>query len=198
MSTAPRKKVTAAEYLAFDRDSDGRHEFLDGEIHAMAGASRPHNRLTENLSVEIGGRLREGPCQTFSSGLRVLVERTGLYTYPDFIIVCEEPDIRKIEGVDTLLNPVVVVEITSPTTERDDRGRKFLNYRRLPSLREYVRISQDEVLIERYGRQPDESWSLTTFDDPAGEFALESVPVRVPIADVYRRVVFPEHTQDPR
>lgn len=193
MTAIPRKKLTEDEYLAIEETAEFRSEFYAGEMFAMAGASRQHNDVKENLSIEIGGRLKGSGCRTYSADMRVKIQRTGLYTYPDFIIVCGRPEFAAGKGLDTLLNPQVVAEILSDTTESYDRGSKFLQYRRLPSLKEYVLISQDRVLVERFVRQPDETWVLTTFDDPAGDFALTTVPVRVPLADLYRGVEFPEH-----
>ena len=124
--------------------------------------------------------------------MRVKVQRTGLYTYPDVAIVCGGAEFEQVQGVDTLINPQVVIEILSEATERYDRGAKFEQFQKLPSVREYVLVSQDRVRVERFVRQPDETWVLTTYDDPAAEFALATVPVRVPLADVYRGVEVPE------
>lgn len=192
MTAVPKKKLTEAEYLARERDAEFKSEFYAGEMFAMAGASRQHNDIKENLSVEIGGRLKGGPCRTYSADMRVKVKRTGLYTYPDFLIVCGPPEFEVVQGTDTLLNPQVVFEILSESTERYDRGTKFQHFQKLPSVREYVLVSQDRVRVERFVRQPDETWVLTTFDDPGGEFALATVPVRVPVADIYRGVELPD------
>lgn len=146
-----------------------------------------HNEVKENLIGELYGRLKGGRCRTYSSDQRVKVDRTGLYTYPDLVIVCGKPEFAPNDP-DTLVNPQVVIESLSKTTESYDRGKKFQHYKRLPSVQEYVLVSQDRMQIERLVRQPDETWVLTTFDDPAGEFALATVAVRVPLADVYRGV----------
>lgn len=191
MSAVTKRKLSVADYLAFERSAEQKHEFLNGEAFAMAGASREHNILKENLSVELGGRLKGGPCRTFSSDQRVKVERTGLYTYPDLVIVCGQatydPDDR-----DTLVNPQVIFEILSPSTESYDRGAKFRHYQRLPSVKEYVLVSQDQVQLERFVRQPDETWVLKTFDGEDGEFSLVTVAVTVPLADLYRGVEISE------
>ncbi|MDB5313396.1 MAG: hypothetical protein JWO38_7598 [Gemmataceae bacterium] len=190
MSAVPKKKLTEAEYLALERKAEFKSEFYNGEMFAMAGASRQHNELKENLSIEIGSRLKGGPCRTYSSDQRVNVDRTGLYTYPDLLIVCGRPEFDP-KDTDTLVNPQVIIEILSKSTESYDRGVKFLHYRRLPSVREYVLVSQDRMLVERFVRQSDETWVLTTFDQSV-EFALATVPVRIPLADVYRGVEFDE------
>ena len=196
MTAVPKRKMTEAEYLAFERDAEAKHEFYDGEIFAMAGASRAHNELKDNLIGELHARLKGGSCRTYSADMRVKVNRTGLYTYPDILIVCGPPQIQQTAGTDTLLNPQVVIEILSDSTERYDRGKKFEHYKRLPTVLEYVLVSQERALVDRYVRQPDKTWVLTTFDDPAGEFALATVPVRFPLADVYRGVELTEPPLD--
>lgn len=192
MTAMPKKKLTEAEYLAIERNAEFKSEFYRGEMFAMAGASRQHNELKENLVAEIGGQLKGGPSRTFSSQMRVKVEGIGFYTYPDIVIVSDNQELEHIDGVDTLLNPQVVIEILSEATESYDRGAKFAQFQKLTSVREYVLVSQESVRVERFVRQPDETWVLTTFDNPDGEFSLATVPVRVPLADVYRGVELPE------
>ena len=190
MSAVPKTKLTAAEYLAIEKAAEFKSEFYDGEMFAMSGASREHNRVKENLIGEMFMRLKDGPCETYSSDQRVAVNRTGLYTYPDIVILCGPGEFDPADR-DTLINPTAIVEVLSPSTERYDRGMKFRHYQQIPSLREYVLVSQDEMVVERFARRPDGTWVLTTFADPDGEFGLESAPVRVPLADVYRGVELP-------
>ena len=190
MTAVPKKKLTEAEYLAIERAAEFRSEFYDGEMFAMSGATYGHNRVKDNLARQLGNRLEGGPCFVMVSDMRVQVSRAGAYTYPDIVIVCGEPQFAD-EKQDTLLNPVVIFEVLSPTTETFDRRGKFRRYKKLESLKEYVLVAQDEVLCERFVRQPNGSWLLTEFDDPAGEFALASVPVLVPVADIYRGVDLP-------
>jgi Uma2 family endonuclease len=140
MSAAPKsRKLTAAEYFTIEEKSDVKHEFFDGEMFAMAGASREHNALTRNLVIELGGRLKGGPCEVFVADQRVKVDRTGLFTYPDVLIVCGPAEYAP-ENRDTLTNPRVVIEVLSDSTERYDRTTKFRHYQRLPSLQEYVLV----------------------------------------------------------
>ena len=192
MSAIPKKKkLTEDEYLVIEDEAEFRSEFYDGEMFAMAGASRHHNDLQTNLIVELGGRLKGGKCRVYGSDMRVKVKRTGLYTYPDVVITCD-PEIEKKLGVETLLNPRVIFEILSKTTEGYDRGTKFQQFQRLPSVKEYVLVSQDRMVIERYVRQTDGTWVLKTFDNPEAQFSLATVKVRIPIADIYRGVELPE------
>lgn len=188
MSALPKKKLTEAEYLVIERAAEFRSEFYAGEMFAMAGTSHQHNEVKDNLIVELGSQLKGGSCRTYSSDMRVKVSRTGLYTYPDIVIVCGPPKFEDHTELDTLLNPQVVIEILSKSTAGYDRGKKFLHYQRLASVMEYVLVSQDRMRVERLVRQPDETWVLTTFEDPTGEFSLATVPVRVPMAEIYRGV----------
>jgi len=188
----PKKKLTEDQYLAIEADAEFKSEFYDGEMFAMAGANLSHNSVKDNLILEIGLRLKGGSCRTFSSDMRVKVKRTGLYTYPDIVIVCGEPEIERRGGLDTLLNPQVVIEILSKTTEGYDRGTKFRHYKRMASVKEYLIVCADRGCVDRFVRQDDETWVLTTFDKPSGKMALASVPMRIPLADVYRNVELPE------
>lgn len=187
MSARPRPQLTAAEYLAIERAAAFKSEFHDGEMFAMAGASREHNGVKENLIVELGSRLRGGPCRTFSSDQRVRVDATGAYTYPDIVLVCGPGEYDPLDR-DTLVNPTAIVEVLSPSTEAYDRGGKFRQFRTIPTLRDYVLVSQHEPVVERFTRQPDGVWTLTTFAGPDAILELTCVAVRVPLADVYRGV----------
>jgi Uma2 family endonuclease len=191
MSAATKRKLTATEYLAIEREAPFKSEFYNGEMFAMAGASREHNRIKENLIIETGGRLRGVLCQSFSSDQRVQLTPTGMFVYPDFLVVCDPPRYSTLDR-DSLVNPGVVVEVLSPSTEGYDRGFKFAQYQLLPSIREYVLVSQDRARIERFVRQPNDRWELTVFADPAGEFAFETVPVSIPLTAVYAGVEFPD------
>ena len=191
MSAIPKHKWTVAEYLAAEQTSEVRHEFFNGEIFAMAGASPEHNTVKENCIGEMFFRLKNTPCRSFSTDQRVKIPATGLYTYPDILIVCGRAEFDA-EDPHSLINPQVIFEILSPSTESYDRGTKFHHFQKLPSVKEYVLISQDKMQVERFVRQPNDSWLLTTFDDVNGEFALTTVPVTVLLADLYRGVEIPE------
>jgi Uma2 family endonuclease len=184
------RKLTVAEYLAIEEKAERKSEFFDGEMFAMAGTSREHNIITRNLVGILYNLLQGSPCQVFVSDMRVKVDRTGLYTYPDVLIVCGPPEYAP-ENRDTLINPKVVIEVLSPSTERYDRTTKFRHYKKLPSVMEYVLVAQDEPLIERYVRQQDVSWGLVDIVGLDASLSLTTVPVVVPLADIYRGVEFP-------
>lgn len=198
MSAAPKpRKLTVAEYLASENAAERKSEFYDGEMYLMAGASPEHNLVKENLSVELGARLKGGRCRAVSADQRVLVGPTGLYTYPDLVLYCGPPEYAPHDR-NTLTNPAVVVEILSPSTAAYDRGPKFRQYQRQPTIQEVVFVALDVPAVEVFVRQPDDRWLLTTFVDLAGEFRLSTVPVAVPLADVYRDVTFPPPADPPR
>ena len=192
MTAIPKKvQFTEAEYLAIERAAEFKSEYYDGEIFAMAGASLPHNLVKDNLILAIGKRLEGGPCRTLSSDMRIKAPRVRSYCYPDIIIQCGKPELED-NKFDTLLNPTAIIEVLSPSTERFDRRGKFRRYQRIESLQEYVLVAQDEMLCERFVRGADESWVLTTFDDPTGAFAMVTGSVKIPLSEIYRGVELPE------
>ncbi len=190
MSAVPKRKLTAAEYLAIELSVEERNELLDGMMRPRERSSRWHNTISSNLTVEIGGRLKGGPCYSLSLTQRIHVERTDAFFYPDFLIVCGNVHVSP-DDEDTITNPRVVIEVLSPSTERYDRGVKFRHYQQIPSVQEYVLVTQDEAVCERFVRQADGSWALVSFVGLTAELAFTAVPVRVPLADVYASVEFP-------
>jgi len=190
MSAVLKPKLTVAEYLAIEGQAEFRSEFYGGEMFAMAGASREHNTAKENLIGEAYAQLKGGPCRSLSSDQRVKVDRTGLFTYPDIVIVCGKSEYAP-EDRDTLVNPQVIFEILSKSTEHYDRVTKFQHYQRLPSMREYVLVSTDHMNVEHYVRQPDGSWLVKYLTDAAEELTLVTVPVRISLRAVYTGVEFP-------
>jgi Uma2 family endonuclease len=183
---AAKKIWTPAEYLAGERSSPERHEFFEGEIFAMAGASFEHNKIVANLVGELRSALRHRPCDVTPSDLRVKVPATGLYTYPDVTVVCGDP-LFEDDARDTLLNPTVLVEVLSASTEGYDRGKKFRSYRSIATFREYVLVAQDAVSVERYTRGDDGVWSL--HESGAGErLVLASIGCEIAVDEIYLKV----------
>ncbi len=187
MSAEPQSKLSVKEYLAFERQSESKHEFLDGEIVAMSGASRAHGRISWNLTVSLDAQLKGQGCEGFAGDMRVHIPVTDRYTYPDLVVACGEPHFEDAE-LDTLTNPTLIVEILSPTTEDKDRGTKLFQYRSIPSLQVILLVAQAEVHVEQYLRQEDGTWILTDFDDRADVLELPAIGSRLALADVYRRV----------
>jgi len=191
MASAARiTRYTPEQYLGLERKAEFKSEYHDGYITAMAGASREHNLITGNLVRELGLQFKNRPCEVYGSDMRVLVSPTGLYTYPDVVAVCEEPRFEDDE-VDTLLNPTMIVEVQSASTESYDRGKKFGHYRRLDSLREYVLVAQDEVRVERYTRRGDD-WVLTELNRLEDTLRLASIGCEVSLREIYAKVELPE------
>jgi Uma2 family endonuclease len=189
MVAQPIAAMTEEEYLAFERASDARHEFLDGRVYAMAGASVDHGRIIQNTSSSLFNQLGDGPCEAITNDLRVRVSATQLNTYPDIVVVCGEPELTD-DRQDTLLNPTVLIEVLSPSTEAYDRGAKWLHYQRIESLREYVLIAQDAPAIEHYVRQGDGSWRYEATIGLGSSVTLPSLGCALALAIVYRRVTF--------
>jgi len=179
--------MSAEDYLALERRSETRNEYLDGTNFAMTGASRRHNLLAGNVYTAFRTQLRSHGCEVYVSDMRVKVSVTGLYTYPDVVVVCGEPQFEDAE-VDTLLNPKVVVEILSKTTEDYDRGTKFVHYRTLPSLTEYLLVSQDQIHVEHYLRESG-GWLLTETGRREDVIELPSVGARLALAEIYDGVL---------
>lgn len=188
-SAAVSRRYTPEEYLELERKAEFKNQYYRGEIYAMSGASRPHNLIGVNLSSEIHARLKGRHCEVYANDMRVRTGPKGLFSYPDIVAVCGEPEF--LDGhFDTLLNPTLLVEILSPSTEAFDRGGKFEQYRRIDSLREYVLVSQHRALVERFARQGDE-WVLSEIEGMDGILRLDSIGCEVPLGQTYRGVNFP-------
>ena len=187
MSPQAQQHYTPEEYLALERQAQCKSEYYAGEIFAMAGASRWHNLIVANVIGELRSQLKGRPCTTYPSDMRVKVSPTGLYTYPDVTVVCGEARFEDNQQ-DTLLNPTLIVEVLSESTEAYDRGGKFAHYRKLTSLMEYVLITQTKPHIEHYLRQPDNRWLLSEADSVQDTLQLPSIDCYLALAEVYDKV----------
>lgn len=181
------QRMTEAEYLAFERESDIKHEYLDGYVIAMAGASRQHNLICANLSRLIGNHILDRNCELYQSDMRVKTISAD-YTYPDVTVVCGSPDFADNQ-MDILLNPTLIIEVLSSSTERYDRGKKFQDYRERNTLQEYVLVSQETARIERFVRQNDE-WIFADAQGLDSTIILTSLDCTLQLSDVYRKVEF--------
>jgi Uma2 family endonuclease len=186
MSIATQRKYTVEEYLEREERSETKHEFYQGEIFAMTGASFRRVKITQNLARSLGNRLDGKPCQPLGNEMRLSVNSIGLYTYPDFSIVCGEP-MFDARNPNTLTNPTLLIEILSPSTERYDRTTKFGFYRQIPTLREYVLVSQHEARIEIF-RRDQEDWKFSDAVGLEATISLASVDCVLPLAEVYKGV----------
>jgi Uma2 family endonuclease len=179
--------LSAEEYLARERQAAERHEYLNGELFAMGGASFRHNTLVANLSGALYARLRGGPCRALTNDMRIQVATTGLYTYPDVVVVCGEPRFGDGE-LDTLLNPTLIVEVLSPSTEAYDRGQKFAHYRTIESLAEVVLVSQERVAVERFSRLPEGGWLFFEANRLEDRLPLPAIGCELSLSEIYERV----------
>lgn len=193
MSTAEKRFISPEEYLKIERASEIRHEYYNGEMFAMSGASRAHNVIAGNIFAEFRAQFRNRDCESYQSDMRVKVDCKGLYTYPDVVATCDSPTFED-EELDTLINPRVIVEVLSKSTEDYDRGTKFEMYRRIPSLRDYILVAQDRVHVEHFQRQESDRWILEDFNTREGMLLLDSIACELRVADVYTKVTFDEAT----
>ena len=189
MAAEPNRLLTPAEYLERERAGELKHEYVAGEVYAMVGASWPHNLIASATFLSLGRQLEGSGCTILPSDMRVKIAALNIYTYPDISIVCGKPELEDKE-FDTLLNPTVIAEILSPSTEGYDRGLKFQRYRLIPAFREYLLIAQDTLRVEHAVRQPDNSWSLAAYTAADDVIALPAVGCTLALADVYRKVAF--------
>jgi Uma2 family endonuclease len=194
MTVHSKAYLTPEEYLALERAAETKSEYLDGEMIAMTGASRPHNLIVTNVLAELRQQLKRRPCEVYPGEMRVWIPATGLYTYPDVGVVCGEPALVD-DHFDMLTNPTVLIEVLSPSTEAYDRGRKFEHYRTLASLREYLLVSQDQPRIEQYVRQEDGSrWLFSAETGLGATLALPSIECHLALVEIYDKVSFPAPT----
>lgn len=193
MSSNPNAYTTPAEYLVFERASETKHEYIDGEIIAMSGAKAAHNLVKEGIAGALYPQLRRRPCYLFTSDQRVALGRGALYTYPDVVVTCGEPQYQDAE-LDTLLNPTLIAEVLSPSTEAYDRGEKFNRYRQIETLQEYVLVAQDQPRIEHFLRQPSGKWLYTAAVSLETVLELSSIGCTLALADVYEKVTFGQQT----
>lgn len=191
MSAIPKSKSTPAEYLEFERKSEIRHEYFKGEIFANSGASRNHCLASINLNGLIWQKLKRADFEAYISKMRVFIPQTGIYTYPDLVVVCGEPQFQD-DVFDTLLNPVLLIEVLSDSTEGYDRGKKFQHYRSIESLQEYVLVAQNEARIEKYVKHGDGFWLLSEAVGLDSEIEFSSIECRIPLREVYDKINFSE------
>lgn len=183
--------LTPEEYLRQEREAETKSEYWNGEVYAMAGATRTHNRITVNTLISLGNQLKGSRCTLYPSDMRVKVQTTGLYTYPDLTIVCGR---ERFEGRrnETLLNPTAIVEVLSPSTEAYDRGVKFVHYRQLPSLTDYLLMAQEKPAVDHFVRQADGNWLLVAYAGLEALVQLANIGCVLALADVYDKVEWGE------
>ena len=193
MVADPQRMYGAAEYLALENEAETKSELFNGQIYAMAGASPTHALITANIIGVVQQQLRGKPCRAYSSDLRVRVDETGAYVYPDVTVACPPLTFAE-DDANSLTNPVVVIEVLSPSTEANDRGAKWGHYQHLASLRDYVLVAQNQKRIEHYERLDDGSWRYSVAEND-GIVSLKSIECELNLDEVYERVEFSNQTQ---
>ena len=189
MSTLTVTHVTPEEYLAAERLSETRSEYLDGGVCPMTGGSLNHNQITINLVLELGSQLRTRPCRVLGMDLKVRMPDSRKFFYPDVTVVCGTPQFHD-DRRDIILNPDLIIEVMSPSTEAFDRGAKFRAYQTIESLKEYVLVSQDAPAVERYVRNGDGSWQYKSVAGLESSLTLPSVECTLNLGAVYDKVDF--------
>ena len=188
MSALPQAKfITPEEYLALERAASERSEYYDGEMFLMAGASRKHNIISSNVTRLLGNALLDGPCEIYASDMRTRIHQSNNYVYPDVVVACAEPEFED-DNTDILLNPTIVVEILSPTTEKHDRSVKFDLYRRAPSLQEYLLLKQHIPHAMLHQRQTGGAWLMRDFIGLESALLLESIGCELKLAEIYHKI----------
>lgn len=189
MASIPSQFITPDEYLRRERVSETKHEYFQGQIYAMAGASEAHADIRSNMFVALANGLRGKPCRPCDPDVRILVERNGLYTYPDIAVVCGARQRLEGEPNITLLNPTLIIEVLSDSTESYDRGPKFTLYKGLVSLTDYVLVSQHEARVEHH-HLAEGAWTATTIEGLDQTLPLPTIDCELPLSVIYDGVSF--------
>ncbi|MBS1810280.1 MAG: Uma2 family endonuclease [Acidobacteria bacterium] len=190
MSAIPITKLTVEEYIALDKNSEERYEYFDGEVFAMAGGSPNHSRLSVNVCSILREKLHGKTCEVFNADMRINVPAAFPYRYPDASVACGESVFDEIEGQYRLVNPILIIEVLSPSTENYDQGKKFTEYQSIESFREYLLIAQDRPYVIQYIKQSRRRWLRIEHEGLESEVQLESLGVTLTLAELYERVQF--------
>jgi Uma2 family endonuclease len=195
MAANPERRYTLEEYLELDRTSEERLEFWDGEVFCMSGGSRSHDQIIINCIVKLSARLGASKCRVFSADMRIKVPSAPPYRYGDLSALCGEAEFEEVSGVDTLVNPELIVEVLSPSTEAYDRGDKFTHYKSIPTLREYLLVSQHRPHVTHLFKQDDGKWIHSEANDLESSVRLDSLDCELPMSEIYRDVTFDDVRQ---
>ena len=197
ISAIIKPRYTLDEYFDLERTSEEKYEFFNGEVFCMSGVKRNHAQIETNSVMALGDKLAGRGCRINGSSLRVKTPSMPPYRYPDLSVVCEEPQFEEIGGLDVLTNPVLIIEVLSPSTEAYDRGDKFTYYKSIPSFREYLLVAQHRPHITHYVKQNDGKWSYEEFNEINDSVYLETVDSTLSLGEVYRDIEFPVDASSP-
>jgi Uma2 family endonuclease len=186
MSTQPKPSLTPQQYLEIERNAEFRSEYYNGEMLFMAGGSNEHGKIKENVSIAVGSRIADGPCSSYSSDTRLWIGAAGIYTYPDIMVVCGPEESSPYDPGSSIINPTVIIEVLSPSTERYDRGEKR-HYLLIPSLREYILVSQDEVRVDQFAIHSGVQHTFRLHNKIDETLELSSIGCCIPLREIYRK-----------
>lgn len=192
MAAIPKERFTIEEYIEFDKNSEERWEYFDGIVISMSGGTLAHNQISANLLSGLRNNALAQGCQVLPADMRIKVPKAPPYRYADIVVVCGTPVIESIQGLDVLVNPRLIVEILSGSTEAYDRGKKFVSYKSIDSFEEYLLIAQNRPYITHYVRQADGSWSRTDIEGLDSEIELVSISCKISLREIYALVEFPK------
>ena len=182
-----KKYFSQEEYLSLEREATEKHEYFEGEIFAMSGAGRPHNRIFVNIIARLHFKLENSSCFPYGSDMRLHIPENTLYTYPDISVYCEEPQESELDNTSFIL-PTVIIEILSPSTKNYDRGDKFKLYRSIPSLKEYIMIDSESISVEAFFLNKKGNWELNEFSNVRDDLKFNALDISVPLAEIYKGV----------
>ena len=188
----PKHVYSFEEYLELEKSNEEKFEFWDGSVWSMSGARYAHNQIVMNLSLELGGKLRDKGCHVLPSDMRIKVPAYAPYRYPDLTALCGTPEIEQIGGIDMLVNPQLIVEVLSETTEAFDRGDKFTYYKSIATFSEYLLVAQHRPHVTQFVKHGDGFWANFEFNDLSETLELRSVPATLDLTSIYRGVSFSE------
>ena len=191
MQTQQNLTLTPQQYLAQERSAEFKSEYFNGELYAMAGASREHNQISSNIVASLGVQLLEKPCSVYANDMKVWIDNANKYTYPDVLVACE-PQHFADEHTDVLLNPKIIIEILSDSTESYDRGLKFFHYQQIDSLCGYLLVSQKFCQVEMFQRQTDSLWTYSEFHKMTDEVRINAINCKLSLNEIYRKVKLKE------
>jgi Uma2 family endonuclease len=189
MVAVPKERLTIEEYIEFDKNSEERWEYFDGVAISMSGGTLVHNRIATNMIAGLRSKAQEKGCEVLPADMRIKVPKAPPYRYADIVVVCGPP---VIEGLDVLVNPRLIVEILSDSTEAYDRGKKFVSYKSIDTFEEYLLVAQDRPYVTHYLRLPDGSWSRTDMEGLDNEVELSSISCKLSLREIYELVEFPD------
>lgn len=191
MVAVPKERFTIEEYIEFDKNSEERWEYFDGDVVSMSGGTLAHNRITTNFVVGLQSKALAKGCEVFAGDMRIKVPKAPPYRYADIVVVCGPPVIEKVQGLDVLVNPSLIIEILSPSTEAYNRGQKFVSYKSIDTFREYLLVAQDRPLITHYVRDENGNWLRTDIEGLDNEIEIVTLSCKMSLREIYALVDFP-------